>query len=232
MKCPKCGKENPDDAQLCRSCSWVLTSVSTIAPAPDARTSKLAIAAVVLAILSIPTLLITAIPAFICGIVGLVKIEKSTGQLKGKGLAIAGIVILAVSPFIAAVILAILIPPFKDRGNRAEAMRAMEHLGRTVLQYRKEHGSVPPESYIGRVREDLPGNVRLGDVRYRGMWIDFESSGDEILAYAEKRYPSSFLRGGFVVLRLDGRVEWMDKQEFETLLAQQQSPMEIEMLRK
>ncbi|MHC4486658.1 MAG: zinc-ribbon domain-containing protein, partial [Planctomycetota bacterium] len=51
MYCPKCGTENPDDAQLCRSCSWVLTSTSTTAPAPDAKTSGLAITALVLGIL-------------------------------------------------------------------------------------------------------------------------------------------------------------------------------------
>jgi hypothetical protein len=28
MYCPKCGKENPDNAQLCQSCNYVLTSVS------------------------------------------------------------------------------------------------------------------------------------------------------------------------------------------------------------
>ncbi len=90
MYCPKCGKENPDNAQLCQSCSWVMSSVSQPHVA-DAKTSGLAIAALVLGILSFFTLFLTAIPAIICGIIGLVKIEKSAGQLKGKGLAIAGI---------------------------------------------------------------------------------------------------------------------------------------------
>jgi len=118
---------------------------------------------------------------------------------------------------------------FKDWVNRSESIRAMEYLGRTVLQHRKEHGSVPPQSYVDRVKEDLPGGVRLGGLRYRGLWVDFESSGDEILAYAEKRYRSSFLSDGFVVLRLNGRVEWMGEEEFKKLLAKQQSPMEAQM---
>jgi type II secretory pathway pseudopilin PulG len=119
---------------------------------------------------------------------------------------------------------------FKDWVNRSEAMRAMEHLGQIALQHRKEQGSVPPQSYIDRVWEDLPGSVRLGDLQYRGLWIDFEASGDEILAYVRKKYSSSFLGDGYVVLRLDGRVEWMGKKKFEKLLALQQSPMEIQML--
>ncbi len=118
---------------------------------------------------------------------------------------------------------------FKDWVNRSEAVRAMESLGRAALQYRKERGSVPPESFIDRVRGDLPGGIRLGSFRYRGLWIDFESPGDEILAYTKKEYHSSFLSDGFVVLRLNGRVEWMGKEEFKKLLAQQQSPMEGQM---
>ena len=121
---------------------------------------------------------------------------------------------------------------FKDWVNRSEAMRAMEDLGQEVLKYRKKHGSVPPESYVDSIKEKLEGHARLGNLRYRARWVDFESTQDEILAYTERTYPSSLLGNGFIVLRLDGRVEWMGKEEFETLLAQQQSTMEIQMLRE
>jgi len=121
---------------------------------------------------------------------------------------------------------------FKDWVNRSEAVRAMEHLGQIVLQYRKNHGSVPPESYVDGIKEDLEGYVRLGDLRYRARWLDFESTPNEILAYTERNYRSLLVGKGYVVLRLDGRVEWMGKREFETLLAQHQSPMEIQMLQQ
>ncbi|MHC4387518.1 MAG: hypothetical protein ACYSX1_02820 [Planctomycetota bacterium] len=120
----------------------------------------------------------------------------------------------------------------KDWVNRSEAMRAMEQLGERALDYRKAHGFVPPESYVTNVRESLEGHLRLGHVQYRGLWIDFESTPDEILAYCEKRYPSSLFDDGYVVLRLSGKVEWLGKQEFETELAHQQSEKEIEMLQK
>ncbi|MCH7557373.1 MAG: DUF4190 domain-containing protein [Planctomycetes bacterium] len=97
MYCPKCGKENPDNAQLCHSCSSVLTSTPTQAPALGVKTSGLAIASFVLGMLGFCAFFITAIPAIILGIVALVKIRKSAGQLTGKGLAIAGIVVPAVS---------------------------------------------------------------------------------------------------------------------------------------
>ena len=133
-----------------------------------------------------------------------------------------------ISVLIATVIMVVAMINFKDWANRSEAMRAVNLLGQVVLKYRKERGSVPPQSYVDGIIETLPGYVRLGDPKYRAIWIDFDSTDDEILAYAEKNY-SSLLGEGFVVLRLDGRVEWMEKQEFEKLLSQQQSPEEIEM---
>ena len=121
---------------------------------------------------------------------------------------------------------------FKDWVNRSAAMRAMQHLGQIVLQYRKEHGLVPPESYVDGIKEKLEGHARLGNLQYRARWINFESSPDEILAYTERKYRSPFVGHGYVVLRLDGRVEWMNKEKFEAILAKQQSPLEIQMLNK
>jgi len=117
---------------------------------------------------------------------------------------------------------------FKDWVNRSESMRAMEHLSRIVLQYRKENGSVPPDSFVDNIKENLEGSVRLGILQYRGQWINFECPPDEILAYTSRNYRSLILSAGYVVLRLDGRVEWMNKKEFESLLTKQQTPLEIQ----
>ena len=120
----------------------------------------------------------------------------------------------------------------KNWVNRSEAMRAMEDLSRIVLQYREKYGSVPPESYINKIKEELEGHVRLGEVIYRAQWISFESTPKEILAYTERPHSSWLFGKKCIVLRLDGRAEWMDKQEFKTLLAQRQSSQELEMLHK
>ncbi len=120
----------------------------------------------------------------------------------------------------------------KNWVNRSEATRAMENLGRMVSQYREKYGCVPPESHIDRIKEELEGHVRLGKVIYRAQWIDFESTPDEILAYTERPYSSWLFGKKHIILRLGGRVEWMDKREFETLLAQQQSSQELELLHK
>ena len=117
---------------------------------------------------------------------------------------------------------------FKDWVNHTEAMRAMEHLGHEVLSYREKHGIIPPEFYVNKLISDLEGHARLGDLQYRGRWISFDCPPEEILAYTRNQHDSFLLNTGYIVLRLDGRTEWMDKEEFESLLAQQQDYMEIE----
>jgi hypothetical protein len=126
---------------------------------------------------------------------------------------------------------------FKDFVNRSEAMQVMGHLGQVIKQYRDEHGSVPPKTWVDRQRENLPGNIKLGNLQYRARWVTFESTPDEFLAYTEANY-NLLVGKGYIVLRLsavlrdDGYPEWIGRKEFKTLLAQLQSPEEIQMLQK
>jgi len=120
----------------------------------------------------------------------------------------------------------------KNLVNRSEAMRAMESLGRVVSDYKQKNGSIPPESHVDGIIKSLEGQLRLGNLRYRAQWIAFDSPPDTILAYARKNYRSLFSRPGVIVLRLDGRIEWMDKASFDKLIAGQQTPMELEMTPK
>jgi hypothetical protein len=120
----------------------------------------------------------------------------------------------------------------KNLVNRSEAMRAIESLGRVVGDYKQKNGSIPPESHVDGIIKSLEGQLRLGNLRYRAQWIAFDSPPDTILAYARKNYRSLFSRPGVIVLRLDGRIEWMDKASFDKLLAGQQTPMELEMTPK
>ena len=118
--------------------------------------------------------------------------------------------------------------------SRSETIQVMEQLGQIVLQYRKEHGSVPSEDYIRSIEEDLEGQVHLGKLQYRARWINLDSNPNEVLAYAEKRFRCSLLSDGYAVLRLDGRVDWVGKEEFRKLLSQQRrkSPQELKMLQQ
>jgi len=117
----------------------------------------------------------------------------------------------------------------KDYVNRSEAMRAMGQLGERVLEHRKQQGSLPPESFVNSVKGQLEGSVRMGNVKYRALYIGLGASADTILAYSYKGYTSSFLDDGYVILRLDGTVEWMPTAQFTALFAAQRAPGESEL---
>lgn len=114
----------------------------------------------------------------------------------------------------------------RDYINRSEAMRAMGQLGQRVLEHRRQYGSLPPESFVNAIKGDLEGSVRMGNVKYRALYIGPDAPADTVLAYSERRYPSSFLGNGYVVLRLDGTVLWMPVDQFADLFAAQRTPTE------
>lgn len=121
---------------------------------------------------------------------------------------------------------------FKDYINRSESIKVMQQGGRTVAEYRRQHNRVPSESIFLREMRKIKGAARLPGVVYRGLWIDMEAEPNDILAYAKKNYPASLLDDGYVVLKVDANAVWMDGDEFEALLAEQQSEVEIEMTRQ
>lgn len=118
----------------------------------------------------------------------------------------------------------------KDVINRSEAIRAMELLGQEVRKYRDNYHSTPSESYFNRLKNSISA-VRLGEVQYRARWIGFDDGPDTILAYSYKNY-KFFVKRGYVVMKLDGSVEWIEKNEFVKLLKKQQTDAEIKLLNK
>ncbi len=147
MYCPKCGTQNPDVALVCSSCSTVLSGVSTPTQMPAPKTSGLAIAALVLAILSPITCFITAIPAIIMGIIALVMLPQSRGQLKGTGLAVAAIVLPVVLLPLVPCLMGIFMPAFGRSRQIAFRMvcgQNMSGLGRAMLIYANDYGDEFP----------------------------------------------------------------------------------------
>ena len=119
MYCPKCSAENSDDAQRCLSCGIEFGGASAT-PRPQTQTSGLAVAAMILAILALCTSGITLLPAIICGIIALVKISGSDGSLKGKGMAITGLVLSGLFILSMPLLLAILMPALSKVRHIAE----------------------------------------------------------------------------------------------------------------
>ncbi|MHC4694845.1 MAG: DUF4190 domain-containing protein [Planctomycetota bacterium] len=148
MYCPKCGTENADNAQVCKSCGLSLTGIATQAAGP-AKTSGLAIAALVCGILSVFTCLLTAIPAIILGIVSLVKISNSAGRLKGTGMAIAGIVTPVAALPLIALMMGILMPALARTRQIAFRMVCgtnLSGLGTAMLIYTNDNDGKFPTS--------------------------------------------------------------------------------------
>jgi prepilin-type processing-associated H-X9-DG protein len=117
MYCPKCGKENPDDAQSCSSCNCALTGAFASAGKVNVRVSGLGIASLVFGVLSIfafPVIavatqsavfgfigfLFTTMAAIILGIISLVQIGTSAGRIVGRGFAVSGITVAGVLLFL------------------------------------------------------------------------------------------------------------------------------------
>jgi hypothetical protein len=114
------------------------------------KTSALAIWSFVLALIGLFTLMITALPALICGIVSLVKISNSKGQLKGTGLAVTGIALSSIGAIILPLLimmLAILMPALaKVRVLAQTTMCAtnLSSLGKAMMIYTNDHNDTYP----------------------------------------------------------------------------------------
>jgi type II secretory pathway pseudopilin PulG len=113
--------------------------------------------------------------------------------------------------------------------NKSEAVKAMQAIGNAVTEYRQQNNTVPPESWVMRIKERIPGSVRLGEINYRARWLDIDSPPDEILAYTKKDYNSLLTGKGYIVLRLSGKVEWIDPNSFKKQLKARQTPAEIQL---
>ncbi|NIP22557.1 MAG: DUF4190 domain-containing protein [Phycisphaerae bacterium] len=135
---------------------------------PSPKTSGLAIASLVLGICGIFTCGLTAIIGLILGIVGLCAISKRAPQLKGKGLAIAGIIISAILIVlmpIMAIFMAILTPSFDTARSQAMNIMSMNNTKQICLamaMYCEDNdGSFPPVDNWPDVLKPYIGNEQM-----------------------------------------------------------------------
>ena len=124
-------------------------------------------------------------------------------------------------------ILVIVFANIKDIINRSEATHAVSAIGKRILQYRKDNGYLPPQNYVDTIRQNVAGSVRMGKLNYRALYITRDSKPDEILAYTTQNYKSLFVSKGYIVLRLNGQIEWMDTKSFEEELMRRKDLSEV-----
>jgi predicted Ser/Thr protein kinase len=147
-------------------------------PAAHVETSGMAIASLVLGISGIFTAGLGAIVGIILGIVSLRAIRRSAGQLSGRGLAIAGIVVSGTILFMIVFLLgpAIILPAIwraRAAATVTESMANAHQIAIAIGTYGEENNGKPPpadswpdalEPYLGKGREILssPSNPDAG----------------------------------------------------------------------
>lgn len=150
MNCPRCGATVADDSQFCSNCGNAIPPAqfapSTVpivgSPAVPPKTSGMAVASLVCGIVNIFP---ASIVAIVLGHISLSQIRKSAGQLKGQGLAIAGLVLgylgIVAIPFIL-IVAAIAIPNLlraKIAANESSAVGSLGALETAERVYMAQH---------------------------------------------------------------------------------------------
>jgi len=117
-------------------------------PGAQPKTSGLAVTSLVLGILAVLLTIVCvgpllAIPAIICGHTASARINRSGGQLAGKGLAIAGFITGYVSLALIVLMLPIAIPNFvkaRDTAQRNACLGTLRQISSAKQQWASENG--------------------------------------------------------------------------------------------
>lgn len=201
MYCPKCGKENPDDARSCSSCGFDLVRIRDAAEGVKVKTSTLAVVSLLFAILYFLTLLvlllarttqprmmrflrpevllvlyiITPVAAVVLGIISLIRIELSGGKLTGILFAGLGIAI-PIIVFFFMFANAALNPP-RSVAFRMTCGTNLSGIGKAMLIYANDYedefprAGGPDSRWTGRIPN------WLADSRFRAYGLAGDRSG-------------------------------------------------------
>ena len=175
MYCPKCGTENPDEVRFCGNCGAAFDAAPAAAVPIMPKTSGMAIAALVLGILSLFTCALTAIPSIICWIISLIKIEKSGGRLTGKGFAITGIIVPLIS--LPILLMGILMPALsrvRQNAFRMVCATNLSGIGKAMMLYANDFDDEFPRAG-GRT---TIWSDRISDWRAPNRYLAYQMGSD------------------------------------------------------
>jgi hypothetical protein len=149
MYCPKCGRENPDDARICSACNSELPAPKKV----NVRTSKLAVASLLCGLASLvlffvafffdhshvymAAYVVTAWSTLILGVVSMFQIGFSAGRLTGIAFAVIGTAIPAVT-FLLVLSYAVLQRP-RSTAYRMKCGVNLSRMGKAMLMYANDY---------------------------------------------------------------------------------------------
>lgn len=172
MQCEKCGKEveKPENCPHCVQQGYPGHHGHVHHHPP---TSGLAVASMILGILSTFFWLLTAIPGLIIGIFGLTKINM--GCRRGKGMAISGIVLSGISIFcpvflaLGIFIVGMTTPALskaREKARRVTCSSTLKSIGLTLKQYAMDNNDYFPDKNGYAGLKQLVDNGYLSDPQF------------------------------------------------------------------
>ncbi|MGH9668711.1 MAG: DUF4190 domain-containing protein [Terriglobales bacterium] len=209
--CAHCGTANADDAGYCQKCGQPLEtsaipSLAAPTPAPAARTSPLAIASLILSFFSLFPMI--GILAVVFGHISRAQIRKSAGQLKGSGMALAGLILgyggIAFLVFLLVVSLPEMMMVDRPATNESSAVGSLRTLNTSAITYAATYpkrgfpttlaqmgppveGAQPDEDHAYLIEAVLASGERSG---YRFTYVSSDTNRDGITdAYAAHADP-------------------------------------------
>ncbi len=199
--CPQCGRAVPDSATVCSSCNASLAAVSAGQQPVKAATSGKAVTSLILSFFSL--LFIPGVLAVILGHISWSQIKKSGGRLKGKGLALAGLIlgyggIASIIPFWL-IVAAIAIPNLlrsRYAAGQASAVGSLRTLNTAAITYSSTYRGFPENLAVMRASTDN----KTPDANAAGLIDEVLASGRKsgyVFTYAvaerdEKGFPSAY----------------------------------------
>lgn len=120
-------------------------------PNSPSRTSRLAVASLVLGILSCPFSILCGLPGLVCGIMGLNRISRSeraatSPRLTGQGMAIAGVILSGLSMLVLPVMIGLMLPAVqaaREAVRRAECGNNMRQMAMGMLLHETANQILP-----------------------------------------------------------------------------------------
>jgi len=139
------------------------------------RTSKLALASLILGCLVFVLGCIPGIPAVVCGIMGLRSIDKNPG-MEGKGFAIAGIILGGLSLLFIPILAALAIPAINGAVTTVKTTAELndaKYVGVMLDGYAQEHDGKFPDN-LDQLVKFLPGDKELEKHLYKDETTEYK----------------------------------------------------------